>query len=195
MYHVWFCHPGWGRLPWDEYRCHKESFGGFLAWIFHLCLHWCQSQRLPPEKRCSAAGAAPSVSGTLLLTHQGSRHMLALSSKCASNCDGSSSLIIATLKKIKNSRKAYLQAFHYRFLTVCYLMLEKTARSEAFKFKALPHRVLVSLPLSHAAAGRIQWHAGKDLHSNEVPWCSAEQGKVSSKSLSLSLYVKHDNEH
>lgn len=62
---VRFCFSGWGRLSWDEHRSHKESVGGFPAWILHLRLHWRQSQRLPPEARRPAAGAAPSVTGTL----------------------------------------------------------------------------------------------------------------------------------
>lgn len=53
----------------------------------------------------------------------------------------------------------------------------------------------MSLHLSHAVTKEIERHAGKDLHSNEVPRCSAELGKVSSKLPFLSLGVKHDNEH
>lgn len=56
-------HAGRRRLPWDEHRSHKKSLGGFSARILHLRLHWRPSQRLPPEKRRSEAGAAPSITG------------------------------------------------------------------------------------------------------------------------------------
>lgn len=61
--HVLLSHAGRRRLPWDEHRSHKKSLGGFSARILHLRLHWRPSQRLPPEKRRSEAGAAPSITG------------------------------------------------------------------------------------------------------------------------------------
>lgn len=61
---VWSCHSGRGRLSRDERRSHKESPGSFPAGVFHLRLHWCQSQRLPPQTGRSTAGAASAVTGT-----------------------------------------------------------------------------------------------------------------------------------
>lgn len=60
---VWSCHSGRGRLSRDERGSHKESPGSFPAGVFHLRLHWRQSQRLPPQTWCSTAGAASAVTG------------------------------------------------------------------------------------------------------------------------------------